>query len=373
VREYARIRTTLWTSSRRFTSLPNDDARLLYLYLHTCQHCNSLGCFVLPIGYATADLGWDADRVRKGIETLSEASLIGFQEAESVVRIAGFLLQDPPTNPKHVQGILRNAEPIPSCEEKLNALKELRETTQGAKVGDVQKAIDTLSHTLSKAYRNPTPPPPPPPGAQQQPSRVDTGRGSSPPSEPDPPAAAAAETSARADAAQPAAGEADGAAHAEPDQDQIQDACRRVQRAVNAATPMANVAPTVRKWLRWGCDLEQDIVPAIEDVMQRRNASGEGPPSKITYFDRPVWDAHQERAAGPPANGHDRQRANGHGDVGSASDPPWRARMQRYRERDIWLDAWGPEPGKRGCQVPADILKEFGYTKSSQREKERSE
>ena len=197
---------------------------------------------------------------------------------------------------------------------------------------------------------------------QQQPSPGDSGTGSAPPRHADPPAgAAAAEADAGGgpDAAQPADKPANGAAQAEPDQQQIQDACRRVQRAVNAGTPMPNVAPTVRKWLRWGCDLERDIVPAICDVMDRRDQAGEGPPSKITYFDRPVWEAHQERLSKPPASDVGRGNDN---ELPTSTGPPWRARMNGYRDRGIWLDSWGPEPGKRGCQVPDEILVEFGYS-----------
>ena len=68
MRSYSRISITIWRS-RKFRSLPSDDPRLLYFYLHTCPHINSTGCFVLPEGYACADLGWPSDRYRAALDT----------------------------------------------------------------------------------------------------------------------------------------------------------------------------------------------------------------------------------------------------------------------------------------------------------------
>ena len=85
MRDFAKISCSIW-HSRKFRSLPNDDCRLVYLYLHTNPHVNSLGCYVLPFGYAIADLGWndmetDPIRYRDCIEALCDYGLIGFDPA----------------------------------------------------------------------------------------------------------------------------------------------------------------------------------------------------------------------------------------------------------------------------------------------------
>lgn len=154
MREYARIRTTIWRS-RRFRALSTDDARLFYFYLHTCPHANSLGCFVLPEGYAMADLGWSADRVREAIDSLSEAGLIAFNRDENVVRIVGFLRQDAPTNEKHVRGILKMADGVPDCPEKLAAFQELAENKHAADVRELSDGIYSLWEAYGEGYRNP--------------------------------------------------------------------------------------------------------------------------------------------------------------------------------------------------------------------------
>ena len=153
MREFAKISCSIW-SSEKFTSLPDDNARLLYLYLHTCPHVNSLGCYVLRPGYALSDLGWDADtegaiRYRNGIEALSKASLIGFDKRHNLVRIVDFLKHSPFANPKHAKGALNILDDIPECEEKSRLIKDI----------EYQKHLppDFFRHgddTVSIPYRN---------------------------------------------------------------------------------------------------------------------------------------------------------------------------------------------------------------------------
>jgi hypothetical protein len=38
----------------------------------------------------------------------------------------------------------------------------------------------------------------------------------------------------------------------------------------------------------------------------------------------------------------------------------WRARLASYRERGLWLDAYGPRPGEPRCEAPKQILAEMG-------------
>lgn len=172
-REFGLVSVSIW-NSRKFTSLPTDDARLLYLYLLTCPSANSLGCFVLKSGYAAADLGWDQDRFGYGIDTLCKASLIGIDRVESLVRVIGFLDHSEIMNVKHGAGALKVALALPDCEQKALLFKDL----QGRKHVDaavVQAEIDRLSHTVSIPYANgmdkpePEPEPEPEPKEQQQP------------------------------------------------------------------------------------------------------------------------------------------------------------------------------------------------------------
>lgn len=127
MREYAKIYTSLWRS-RKFTSLESDDARLLYLYLHTCVHSNMVGCFILPDGYATSDLGWDLTRYRQALDSLSAASLVGLNREENVVRIVDFLRHDPFTNKSHAAGALKVAMSLPYCDQVALLFNDLRKS-----------------------------------------------------------------------------------------------------------------------------------------------------------------------------------------------------------------------------------------------------
>ena len=144
MRDYAKISTRIWTS-RKFQAV-DDAARLLYLYLHTCQHANSVGCFVLKDLYACADLEWDKKAYRKAIESLSIAGLVGIDRVEPVVRLVGFFKFSPFTNPKHAQGAINIALSLPDCPQKAEALREIAQEKHVFDPSDLEypKPIETL-------------------------------------------------------------------------------------------------------------------------------------------------------------------------------------------------------------------------------------
>lgn len=123
-RDYGKVSTTLW-NSRKFQSLETPEARLVYLYLHTCPHVNSVGCFVLPDRYGAADTGLELKTYQTALIALSKALLIGHDENESVIRIIDFLKHDPFTNKNHAIGSIRIAEKLPDCEQKFLVFKDI--------------------------------------------------------------------------------------------------------------------------------------------------------------------------------------------------------------------------------------------------------
>jgi len=80
MRDFNKVSPTLWQSSR-FVDLPSDDGRFLYLYLLTCHHQNSAGCFWLPDGYACNDIRWEAKRYVSARQSLLDADLIRYDDA----------------------------------------------------------------------------------------------------------------------------------------------------------------------------------------------------------------------------------------------------------------------------------------------------
>ena len=156
MRDYGKISTSIW-NSRKFQGLTSDDARLAYLYLHTCPSVNSIGCFVLKDGYAADDLGWEKERYQRAIEALSIALLIGFHRPESLIRIIDFLKHDPFTNKNHAAGAIKLANALPECDEKLSLFIDITQQKFIENLLGQNRAIEGLSN----GYRTPEPEPEP--------------------------------------------------------------------------------------------------------------------------------------------------------------------------------------------------------------------
>jgi hypothetical protein len=163
MRDYGKISTSLW-NSRKFGSIKDPVAKLIYLYLHTCPHVNSVGCFVLRDGYAAEDIGITTIQYRMGIDTLSNANLIRIDRVENLIRIIGFLDHDPFNGPKHAKGAIRIAEKLPDCIEKLNLFKDMASRKYGPEV----PKIDTLSIPYRMGIDSPEPEPEPEPEEKEK-------------------------------------------------------------------------------------------------------------------------------------------------------------------------------------------------------------
>lgn len=159
MREFGKISSSIW-GSERFCALPSAEAKLFYLYVHTCQHGNSIGCFKLHPGYIMADLGWEAAAVDGAIKATSmlpardsatdspmESPQIGDGEAISVygcgedsdakgplllydhkqklVYIDGFFKHTPITNKKHALGALNSAMNLPDSSLKALVIRSI--------------------------------------------------------------------------------------------------------------------------------------------------------------------------------------------------------------------------------------------------------
>ena len=131
MRDFNKVSPNLWQSSR-FIDLPSQDGRYLYLYLLTCPHQNSAGCFWLPDGYACHDLAWDRDCYLKARQQLIDADLIEFDDTEKVVFIKRWFKHNPPMNQSHHKGIINQLEKCGSpelqkrCEAQLEAVWQQR-------------------------------------------------------------------------------------------------------------------------------------------------------------------------------------------------------------------------------------------------------
>lgn len=103
MRTYGRIETSFWQNPKVW-SLSCDESRHLLLYLYTCPHSNSLGCFVLPDGYIMADLNWPAETLALRFEELTAKGFIERDPASFLVRIVGWFGHNMTENRNVAQG-----------------------------------------------------------------------------------------------------------------------------------------------------------------------------------------------------------------------------------------------------------------------------
>lgn len=147
MREFGKVSPTVW-SSRKFTRLPDDSSKLLFLYCLTAPHSNSVGLYKLPIGYICEDLGWTTERCRKGIETLSKGLLIRYDEGEKTVWIEQWFRFNPPSNANHGLKCVRDLEALAPSNlrtEAAHALKRWSETVGYTFSKEFGNGIETLS------------------------------------------------------------------------------------------------------------------------------------------------------------------------------------------------------------------------------------
>jgi hypothetical protein len=125
MRDFSKVSPTVWRS-KKFRSLSNIEARHVYLYLLTCPHGNSAGCFDLHPMYACADLGMTEIQYADCIDSLSKAGLIEWDAEENTVLITNWLEFNEPSNAKHAAGILSQLGQASSETLKKKAFQELR-------------------------------------------------------------------------------------------------------------------------------------------------------------------------------------------------------------------------------------------------------
>lgn len=130
-REFSKISPTVWRSGR-FTAL-NADAMILHFYFMTCEHQNSAGCFRLPDGYASTDLGWELGSYVRCRNELIKAGLVGFDNETSEVFVQRWFKHNPPMNDKHAIGTRLIIERIESDDIREKVEAEFQEVDERRK------------------------------------------------------------------------------------------------------------------------------------------------------------------------------------------------------------------------------------------------
>ncbi|MER9755410.1 hypothetical protein NKJ46_18470 [Mesorhizobium sp. M0166] len=128
MRDYSKISPKVWRSPR-FRS-QTDDSRLLYIYLLTCEHQSSAGCFRLPDAYAAENLNWPIERVQAARTPLVVCELVAHDPETFEYFIPRWFRHNQTTNPKHLQGVMRLISELDSDPIREAAEAELEESLE---------------------------------------------------------------------------------------------------------------------------------------------------------------------------------------------------------------------------------------------------
>src|SRR5690606_25853760 len=121
--------------------LQNEQAKLFYLYLLTCEHQSSAGCFRLPDAYAAADLAWSEIDLAAAREAGAEAGLIVHDRQTEEYFVPRWFKHNPGTNPKHRKGIERLISDLDSDHVREAAEAEFMESVP------TENPLDTPMHS----------------------------------------------------------------------------------------------------------------------------------------------------------------------------------------------------------------------------------
>ena len=149
---YQKVYSKFWTDEK--VCKWNDDAKMLAIYLLTCDHKTTEGLFRISIGYMIDDLNWEKDRILKSLNFLIEQSFLSYDFNVSVVFIHNCLKHNSFANDNQRKGAINKLEDLPKTyllKEFIDAVKNEDEILWEQMV---QRFGNTFE-TVSKPFRNP--------------------------------------------------------------------------------------------------------------------------------------------------------------------------------------------------------------------------
>lgn len=108
---YAKIYDQLWENPD-FLGL-STEAKLGYMYLCSCGHCNLIGYFRLPLAYIAADMGIKVDAAARVVKELEAAGFVRYNPDTSRMLIRSYLKWNGSSSPKNQQGMADLFDQLP--------------------------------------------------------------------------------------------------------------------------------------------------------------------------------------------------------------------------------------------------------------------
>lgn len=151
---YRKIYIRIWRDDE-FRGL-TEEGKLLFFYLLTCPHGHLSGIFVLPIGYAMEDLGWEPEEIRAPWIEIERNEMIRYDHRAKVLLLPNFLKYNPFENRNTVINAVRNVEQLPDTHLKREWCEAARMHLKGKQLEFVPPLINALEKTLPEPLPEPS-------------------------------------------------------------------------------------------------------------------------------------------------------------------------------------------------------------------------
>jgi hypothetical protein len=106
---YQKLHSQIWTDEK-FEAL-SDSAKLLFVYIISCPHSNTIGLFTLPKKYIECDLNWSAKQLAEPFSELLAKQLIAYDDNTRLVLVKNHLKHNTLDNENQVKkaiGIIKS-------------------------------------------------------------------------------------------------------------------------------------------------------------------------------------------------------------------------------------------------------------------------
>ncbi|MFH1640341.1 MAG: hypothetical protein ABIA66_00075 [Candidatus Omnitrophota bacterium] len=111
---YQKIHSQLWQDEK--IKILSDSAKLLFLYILSSPHSNSIGLYVLPKGYVFEDLKWSEKQFGKPFRELLGKQLIYYDFESNLIMIKNHLKHNPLENENQTKAALKIFSALPKSQ-----------------------------------------------------------------------------------------------------------------------------------------------------------------------------------------------------------------------------------------------------------------
>lgn len=243
MRSYGKIETGFWLNPK--VKQLSEDGRILLLYIYSCPHGNSIGCFVLHDGYIAADLGWKMERVAERVTELANNGFIARDEESNLMLVKGWFGHNTIENRNVAKAAMKTLLSLPKSPLLMALIIQIRQMNNKFLNEILNELPNEFINALGIRARVPEPEPKPEPEPEPQPAAL-------------------------------------------TDFQKVFDAGSELfpQLAFKDTSP-------IRQWLNEGCDPEQDIIPTLKRFAGKDIGAWK-------YFSRMIADSKATRLAPMP-------------------------------------------------------------------------